>query len=145
MPFSKHQIEQLSTPLSDDSICGVYLKLDKGAFRPLRNEFNVAQTALRKLSQNPSADEKDALQEACLNSWKTLSDSLFEQFSNTTRDIELISWFVAAQFLLDTTLESAANSLEWLADLSEKYWVHLNPVLPAVSYTHLTLPTSVLV
>ncbi|BBL88244.1 type VI secretion protein [Vibrio rotiferianus] len=130
MPFSKHQIEQLSTPLSDDSICGVYLKLDKGAFRPLRNEFNVAQTALRKLSQNPSADEKDALQEACLNSWKTLSDSLFEQFSNTTRDIELISWFVAAQFLLDTTLESAANSLEWLADLSEKYWDHLNPVLP---------------
>ncbi|WP_440889354.1 ImpA family type VI secretion system protein [Vibrio sp. WZ-1] len=130
MPFSKHQIEQLSTPLSDDSICGVYLKLDKGAFRPLRNEFNVAQTALRKLSQNPSADEKDALQEACLNSWKTLSDSLFEQFSNTTRDIELISWFVAAQFLLDTTLESAANSLEWLADLSEKHWDHLNPVLP---------------
>ncbi|MGR4990810.1 ImpA family type VI secretion system protein [Vibrio rotiferianus] len=130
MPFSKHQIEQLSTPLSDDSICGVYLKLDKGAFRPLRNEFNVAQTALRKLSQNPSADEKDSLQEACLNSWKTLSDSLFEQFSNTTRDIELISWFVAAQFLLDTTLESAANSLEWLADLSEKHWDHLNPVLP---------------
>ncbi|MFA0012877.1 type VI secretion system ImpA family N-terminal domain-containing protein [Vibrio lentus] len=130
MPFSKHQIEQLSTPLSDDSICGVYLKLDKGAFRPLRNEFNVAQTALRKLIQNPSADEKDALQEACLSSWKTLSDSLFEQFSNTTRDIELISWFVAAQLLLDSTLESAANSLEWLADLSEKHWDHLNPVLP---------------
>ncbi|CAH8188706.1 ImpA family type VI secretion system protein [Vibrio aestuarianus] len=130
MPFSKHQIEQLSTPLRDDSICGVYLKLDKGAFRPLRNEFNVAQTALRKLSQNPSADEKDALQEACLSGWKTLSDSLFEQFSNKTRDIELISWFVAAQFLLDITLESAANSLEWLADLSERYWAHLNPVLP---------------
>jgi type VI secretion system protein ImpA len=130
MPFSKYQIEQLSTPLSNDSICGVYLKLEKSAFRPLRNEFNVAQTALRKLSQNPSADEKDVLQEACLNSWKVLSDSLLEQFSNTTRDIELISWFVAAQSLLDTTLESAANSLEWLADLSEKHWNHLNPVLP---------------
>ena len=130
MHFSKHQIEQFSTPLNDDSICGVYLKLDKGAFRPLRNEFNVAQTALRKLSQNPSSDEKEALQEVCINSWKALSDSLFEQFSNTTRDIEFISWFVAAQFLLDTTLDSAANSLEWLADLSEKHWEHLNPVLP---------------
>lgn len=130
MYFSKQQIEQLSTPLSDNSVCGVYLKLDKGAFRPLRNEFNVAQTALRKLSQNPSESEKDALQEMCLNSWKILSDSLFELFSNKTRDIELISWFVAAQFLLDTTLESAANSLEWLADLNERYWEELNPVLP---------------
>ncbi|GLQ75906.1 type VI secretion system protein TssA [Vibrio penaeicida] len=130
MPFLKHQIEQLSTPISDDLACGVFLKLNKSAFRPLRNEFNVAQTSLRKLSQNPSAEEKEALEEACVASWQALSNTLLEQFSHTTRDIELISWFVAAQFLLDETIESAANSLEWLADLVENHWAALNPVLP---------------
>ncbi|UTM57061.1 type VI secretion system ImpA family N-terminal domain-containing protein [Photobacterium sp. CCB-ST2H9] len=130
MPFSKQQIEQLSAPISSESICGSYLKLDKSAFRPLRNEFNVAQTALRQLSQNPSEDEVEALQKACLASWETLSASLLNQFQTTTRDIELIAWFIAAQVLLDASLDSAANALAWLADLAEQHWDHLNPVLP---------------
>ncbi|NOH70361.1 type VI secretion protein [Vibrio pectenicida] len=130
MPFLKSQIEQLSAPIDDDLACGVYLKSDKNAFRPLRNEFNVAQTALRKLCQNPSTEEQRELKEACLDSWQVLSVTLLEQFSNKTRDIELIAWFIAAQFILDTSIESAANSFEWLANLVEEQWADLNPVLP---------------
>ncbi|MCG9583602.1 type VI secretion system ImpA family N-terminal domain-containing protein [Vibrio tubiashii] len=129
MPFLKSQAEQLSQPISDELVCGVYLKMDKSAFRPLRNEFNVAQTALRKLSQNPAESEKDELIAACHASWQSLSERLLETFAHTTRDIELISWFIAAQCLLDPSLESAANSIEWLADLAEQHWDHLNPVL----------------
>lgn len=130
MVFTKQHIEQFSLPIGDEAPCGIYLKADKGAFRPLRNEFNVAQTALRKLSQNPSEDEIEALQESCIESWGTLAESLQQQFTSTTRDIELISWFVAALTLLDDTLESTANGLEWLANLVDVHWSELNPVLP---------------
>ncbi|MHC6527710.1 type VI secretion system protein TssA [Vibrio proteolyticus] len=130
MPFSKQNIEQLVVPIASDAVCGRYLKLDKSAFRPLRNEFNVAQTALRKLSQNPSEDELEDLQKACLASWQTLAESLLNQFETTTRDIELIAWFIAAQILLDSSLNSAANVLQWLAELAEQHWASLHPVLP---------------
>lgn len=130
MVFSQEKLSQLSEPIDAQLACGVYLKLDKSAFRDLRNEFNVAQSALRKLSQNPSNDEIEHLQNDCLEVWGTLASTLFTQFTTITRDIELISWFIAAQILLDPTLESTANALQWLADLVEQQWDVLNPVLP---------------
>lgn len=128
--FSKDQLSQLNEPIDDQLVCGVYLKLDKSAFRSIRNEFNIAQSALRKLSQNPSEHEVDQLQSHCLEVWGDLATSLFNNFISITRDIELISWFIAAQTLLDNTLESTANSLQWLADLVEQHWEPLNPVIP---------------
>lgn len=132
MLFSQQYISELLTPINEASACGVYLKADRGAFRPLRNEFNVAQTSLRKLSQNPSSEEIEQLQEENLQNWNVLSESLMNNFRHVTRDIELIAWFIASQVVLDNSLDSTANSLNWLADLIEQNWDELNPVLPTV-------------
>ncbi|MCL9781221.1 type VI secretion system ImpA family N-terminal domain-containing protein [Vibrio sp. S4M6] len=130
MTFSFDQISILSKPISDKFPCGTYLKLDTSAFRPLRNEFNMAQTAQRKLSQNPSDVDKERLERECHQCWLSLASNLYKQFHSTTRDIELITWFIAAQLVLDPSLESTANSIEWLSNLVEQQWKFLNPVLP---------------
>ncbi len=130
MKFTKKNILEFQTPINDDFICGVYLKLDKSTFRPLRNEFNVAQTSLRKLSQNPSSQELEFLQDENRENWQVLSISLMATFQNVTRDIELIGWFITSQILLDNSLSSVAYSINWFAELLAQQWDFINPVLP---------------
>ncbi|AZL84494.1 type VI secretion protein [Aliivibrio salmonicida] len=130
MRFTQKNILEFQTPIAEDLICGVYLKLDKGAFRPLRNEFNVAQTSLRKLSQNPSSQELESLQDENYENWQVLSTSLMTTFENVTRDIELIGWFITSQILLDNSLSSVAYSMNWFAELLAEQWDSINPVLP---------------
>jgi type VI secretion system protein ImpA len=120
MRFTQKNILEFQTPIAEDLICGVYLKLDKGAFRPLRNEFNVAQTSLRKLSQNPSSQELESLQDENYENWQVLSTSLMTTFENVTRDIELIGWFITSQILLDNSLSSVAYSMNWFAESAER-------------------------
>ena len=129
MSFSKEQVSLLQQPINDEFSCGVYLKLDKSAFRSLRNEFNVAQTSLRKLFQNPTEEQKEALEALVISDWQALESSLLTLFTSTTRDIELIAWFIAAQILLDSSLEGGVNALHWLADLIENDWHALHPRL----------------
>ena len=129
MSFSKEQVSLLQQPISAEFSCGVYLKLDKSAFRSLRNEFNVAQTSLRKLFQNPTEEQKEALEALVISDWQALESSLLTLFTSTTRDIELIAWFIAAQILLDSSLEGGVNALHWLADLIENHWHALHPRL----------------
>ena len=50
-------IEQLLAPIAGDNPAGIYLKDDRSVYRPLRNSYNVAQTSLRKLTNNPTAEE----------------------------------------------------------------------------------------
>ncbi|MFD2178659.1 ImpA family type VI secretion system protein [Veronia pacifica] len=127
--LSKH-VSEFLYPINDESHCGEYLKLNKNIFRPLRNDFNIAQTALRKLIQNPSDDQIELLEEDCHQSWMTLSNSLGEIFQTRSRDIELITWFITSQLLLDKSLSAAAHSLSWLVQLVDSHWSTLNPVLP---------------
>lgn len=130
MLLTKKQIQKLLEPISDEFPCGSYLKeVDNNAYRLLRNEFNLAQIALRKLSQNPDMADIDSLKDECRGKWSLLSDHLFDIFHTKTKDTELISWFICSQLILDNSLESVANSLSWLSDLAEKEWATLNPVL----------------
>ena len=130
MGFTQEHILELQNPISEGLICGVYLKLDKSAFRPLRNEFNVAQTSLRKLSQNPSSQELESLQDENHENWLVLSTSLMTTFQNVTRDIELIGWFLTSQVLLDNSLKSVAYAMNWFSVLLTQQWDSINPVLP---------------
>ncbi|MGF1870798.1 ImpA family type VI secretion system protein [Photobacterium indicum] len=129
MLLSLKNVSLLIEPISENFPCGEYLKNNKNSFRPLRNEFNVAQTSLRKLSQNPSLEDLDGLTEENHQNWLMLSESLFGCFSSVSRDIELIGWFFTSQILLDSSLNGAANTLNWLADLVEHQWTLLNPVV----------------
>ncbi|WP_245823823.1 ImpA family type VI secretion system protein [Photobacterium proteolyticum] len=114
----------------EDSFCGLYLKSDRQAFRPLRNEFNLAQTSLRKLSQHPELSELDSLLEENRNNWDILSTSLTNVFANSSRDIELAGWMVAAQIIIDPSLSGAKEVAAWLHELVVKHWDSLQPILP---------------
>jgi len=128
--FAKQNIEQLLAPISDEAICGVYLKGDRSLYRPLRNEFNVALTSLRKLTQNPDASELEALHEENINNWSAISGSLMKTFNSQSRDIELIGWMLASQIILDTSMKSFSVTLDWFSQLAESSWDALHPILP---------------
>ncbi|MBE8166782.1 MAG: type VI secretion protein [Shewanella sp.] len=129
--FTEDVYKALIQPISDESFCGYYLKGDKAAFRQLRNAFNLAQTSLRKLSQNPDGNELDVLQEENNANWSALSSELLQVFRKSSRDIELIGWFIASQLFMDTTVDSFTKTLKWLAELIDLHWDVLNPVLPS--------------
>ncbi|PSW05803.1 ImpA family type VI secretion system protein [Photobacterium lipolyticum] len=130
MKFSESQRQSLLSPLEDDNFCGLYLKSDRQAFRPLRNEFNLAQTSLRKLTQNPDPSEFDALFEENKKNWNVLSNSLGIVFANSSRDIELTGWMMAAQVVIDPSLSGAKETALWLQELVSVHWDSLQPVLP---------------
>jgi len=130
MIFTESTRQNLQAPLMADSFCGAYLKADKQTFRPLRNEFNLAQTSLRKLSSHPEASELDALLEENSLNWTALSGSIINVFTHVSRDIELSGWMIAAQTILDPSLSGAKHMVEWLQELVSQHWDTLQPVLP---------------
>ncbi|MEW4466056.1 type VI secretion system ImpA family N-terminal domain-containing protein, partial [Vibrio cholerae] len=120
----------LLQPIAQEQFCGRYLKANQAIFRPLRNAFNVAQTSLRKLSQNPDGRELEKLQSENLENWEALSNQLMDVFKTSSRDVELIGWFLSAQLQLDPSLNSFTQTLGWLLRLVEAHWDELHPVLP---------------
>jgi len=130
MKFNVAKRNALQTPLIADNFCGVYLKADKQKFRPLRNEFNLAQTSLRKLTTHPEASELDSLLEENSLNWGELALSLNDVFTHTTRDIELSGWMLAAQIIIDPSLSGAKEMALWLQELVSQHWDTLQPVLP---------------
>ncbi|EDM68956.1 uncharacterized protein conserved in bacteria [Moritella sp. PE36] len=130
MLFNQTLHELLLLPIDDDQFCGVYLKSDKQKFRPLRNEFNVAQTSQRQLMQTPDPAEMDSLQDANVEHWRSLSSSLIEIFKTTSKDIELAGWLLAAQIVIDPALNGLREASQWLQALVEGHWDEVHPVLP---------------
>ena len=130
MIFTEKQRQTLLLPLAENDFCGVYLKSERQLFRPLRNEFNLAQTSLRTLNQNPEISELDALQEDNKNNWQQLANTLADVFANSSRDIELAGWMMAAQIVVDPSLSGLAQVSLWLEDLVSTHWDSLQPILP---------------
>lgn len=130
MLITEADIDKLSTPITDDAFCGIYLKGERQLYRPLRNEFNLALTSLRKLTQNPDVGELEALHEENAENWSQISTSLFKVFETQTRDIELIGWMLASTLILDSSLASFAKTLKWTNSLLSEHWQSLQPILP---------------
>ena len=62
-------LQKLKEPVNEQQYCGTYIKLDRQAFRALRNVYNEANSAARKLLQTPDESELDELNENNINSW----------------------------------------------------------------------------
>lgn len=130
MKFTESHRQSLLSPLMEESFCGLYLKSDRQAFRPLRNEFNLAQTSLRKLTQHPESSELDSLLDENSNNWDVLSSSLISVFSSSSRDIELAGWMMTAQTIIDPSLSGLKETVAWLQELVTAHWESLQPILP---------------
>lgn len=127
MIISQQDINQLSGIIDVQQPHGINIKSNNDLYRPLRNLFNIAQTSLRKLVQNPSLDEIEVLEKDNINNWTMLSDKLFIIFENTSRDLSMIGWFMCSQIILDPSFNGLKNTLTWLDTLIGDDWEKIPP------------------
>ncbi|RTZ14508.1 type VI secretion protein [Vibrio aquaticus] len=123
-------IESLLSPISEQEPSGTYLKLDRSAYRSLRNSYNTAQSSFRQLIETPDASGDEALLEANQNNWDQLRQDTFSALTSSTKDLELLGWYIASQLFTSNPYQALSDSTQVLNQLIEKYWDCLHPTLP---------------
>ncbi|TFH90614.1 ImpA family type VI secretion system protein [Vibrio ouci] len=123
-------IESLLAPISDEAETGTYLKLDRSAYRSLRNSYNTAQSSFRQLIETPDASSDEALLDANDSNWAQLRQDAFDALTKSTKDIELLGWYIASQLFTAKPYQALADSTKVLTELVERYWSTLHPTLP---------------
>lgn len=123
-------VEGLLSPISQDRPAGAYLKLDRSVYRGLRNAFNSAQSTFRQLIETPEASVDPALQNANQDAWKTLREMTSDALQTQTKDLELTGWLISSQLFTSQPLLNLSASLTLLPEYVERFWDHLNPMLP---------------
>ncbi|WP_394125425.1 ImpA family type VI secretion system protein [Vibrio hepatarius] len=123
-------IESLLAPISDEAETGTYLKLDRSAYRSLRNSYNTAQSSFRQLIETPDASSDEVLLDANDSNWAQLRQDTFDALTKSTKDIELLGWYIASQLFTAKPYQALADSTKVLSELVERYWSTLHPTLP---------------
>lgn len=123
------KLEQLLQPIEGDNPAGVYLKNDRTSYRPLRNAYNVAQTSLRKLTNNPPEDELDDLQQENIRNWQELSDQLVTVVSERSKDLECMSWLSLGQLFTQQPYENLASCLQLVSGAIEGFGEQVQPCI----------------
>ena len=123
-------IAQLLAPISEDSPTGNYLKLDRSIYRALRNNYNAAQSSFRQLIETPDASSDEALLEANESNWTQLRNSTLEALTQSTKDLELLGWYISSQLFTAQPYQNLADSTKVLKSFIEEFWGNLHPTLP---------------
>lgn len=123
-------MNQLEAPIPGDAPFGIYLKGDRASYRGLRNAFNAAQAAWRSYSETPESLHSDELQSANTAAWGALSDACKTCLTETSKDLEILSWFVAAQLHGPKALPKTAEAMAVLANLVEASIADMQPTPP---------------
>lgn len=123
-------LEELLKPISDELPCGQYLKLDRSAYRGLRNAYNTAQSSFRQLIETPDASSDQDLLETNDSNWRALREVTFDALTKQTKDLEFLGWFIASQLFTSSPYENLAQSISLIEKYCEEYWPTLNPMPP---------------
>lgn len=123
-------MEHLKAPIPGDLPFGIYVKGEKSIYRALRNAFNAAQAAWRSLSETQESLENRELAAANTAAWTALAEQCETCLRETSKDLEILTWFTAAQLHRDRPLQNCAAVLTVLADLVEEHLEDLQPVPP---------------
>lgn len=123
-------IESLLAPISEEAPTGSYLKLDRSIYRTLRNSYNTAQSSFRQLIETPDASSDEALLEANDANWGQLRQTTYEALTQSTKDLELLGWFIASQLFTAQPYQALADSTKVLSGLVDTFWQDLHPTLP---------------
>ncbi len=124
-------MEHLKAPIPGDLPFGIYVKGEKSIYRALRNAFNAAQAAWRSLSETQESLENRELAAANTAAWTALAEQCETCLKETSKDLEILTWFTAAQLHRDRPLQNCAAVLTVLADLVEEHLEDLQPVPPS--------------
>ncbi|MCR9910787.1 type VI secretion system ImpA family N-terminal domain-containing protein [Vibrio campbellii] len=123
-------IDSLLAPITDGSPSGVYLKLDRSAYRALRNSYNAAQSSFRQLVETPDASSDEALLESNDENWTQLRTATFHALTQSSKDLELLGWYITSQLFTDAPYRNLADATQVLLSTVEQFWDSLNPFLP---------------
>lgn len=124
-------MEHLKAPIPGDSPFGLYLKGDKATYRALRNAFNASQAAWRSLSETQEALDDRELREANAKAWAALAEKAETCLTETSKDLEILTWFTAAQAHGERPFSRCSGALKIIADLVEESIDTLQPAPPA--------------
>lgn len=128
-------MNNLKDPILGEAPFGVFIKGDKATYRPLRNAFNAAQSAWRSFSETPESLADPEKASANVAAWAVLSDQCQTCLTQTSKDLEIFSWFVAAQMHGPNPLSRCASALQALADLVQTNIEDLHPNPPPEKLT----------
>ena len=123
-------MEHLKAPVPGVLPYGIYLKGDKATYRALRNAFNASQTAWRSLSETQESLEDRELGAANTAAWEALAEKAEICLIETSKDLEVLTWFAASQAHGVRAFQRFAEALTLIADLVEESIEQLQPSPP---------------
>ncbi|KLN65825.1 MULTISPECIES: type VI secretion system protein TssA [Vibrio] len=123
-------IVQLLAPISEESPTGNYLKLDRSIYRALRNSYNAAQSSFRQLIETPEASSDETLLDTNETNWAQLRNSTYEALTQSTKDLELLGWYISSQLFTAQPYQNLADSTKVLKGYIDAFWGDLHPTLP---------------
>ncbi|MGF1755680.1 type VI secretion system ImpA family N-terminal domain-containing protein [Vibrio makurazakiensis] len=124
------EIERLIVPISESEPSGSYLKLDRSAYRGLRNSYNTAQSSFRQLVETPDASSDPVLVETNIENWTDLRNVTEDTIVTKSKDIEILGWYLTSQLFTNQPFENLATALPSLNALVDVFWDTLNPTPP---------------
>ncbi|WP_394251156.1 ImpA family type VI secretion system protein [Vibrio profundi] len=123
-------IDHLLAPISEEEPSGSYLKLDRSAYRSLRNVYNTAQSSFRQLVETPDASSDLVLVETNSQNWTELKQISEETLASKSKDLEILGWYLTSQLFTSNPFENLAAAIPTLNLFIEKFWNTLNPMPP---------------
>ena len=120
----------LTAPISGDQPFGVFLKGERQIYRGLRNAFNAAQTSWRKMTETPDAIEDSENIAANTAAWAALSEQCATCLTETSKDLEILSWYLAAQLHGAKPVENFRDAMAAMVELVEQSLDQMQPILP---------------
>ncbi len=127
-------INNLLAPISEEAGTGSYLKLDRSAYRSLRNNYNAAQSSFRQLLESPDASSDETLLDNNHHNWLQLRDSTYDALTQSSKDLELLGWYIASQLFTSEPHQNLADTSLVLTQFIETYWSTLHPTLPEAKF-----------
>ncbi|WP_299490729.1 type VI secretion system ImpA family N-terminal domain-containing protein [uncultured Shewanella sp.] len=125
--MTEDTIKEMFNSISEQKPCGEFIRLDRTKYRSLRNAFNQARTSMKKIIDTPEELNNSQLIEDNIVNWTNLSSLCFDALQHT-KDIELISWLVGSQLIIDKSLTSFNLSIQFLKDSILNYWDDIYPL-----------------
>lgn len=123
-------MSNLADNISEDAPFGVFLKGEKTTYRALRSAFNSSQANWRSLSETPESLEDR--EKAANNSaaWAALAELCETCLNETSKDLEVLSWYVASQIHAAKPLEQCRDALQLMEGLVASSIDTLQPIPP---------------
>ncbi|MBW3696956.1 hypothetical protein EK599_14745 [Vibrio sp. T187] len=123
-------IDRLIVPISESEPSGSYLKLDRSAYRGLRNSYNAAQSSFRQLVETPDASADPVLVETNTQNWTALREISEETLTTKSKDLEILGWYITSQLFTSDPYKNLADAIPALSALVNTFWDTLNPTPP---------------